>query len=298
MFSERNYQNTNQTWNFIPKSWCATNVIIAICVAFIFLQFIVNAWFKPGLLAAYLDLNARAFVAHEYWRFVTYALLHDGIAHIFLNMLVFFFAGYASEQLLGKKKFVLLYVLSIFFGGVFWLLINQIKGENAMLVGASAGVLGVLSFLLASYPNRPLTFLLFFIFPIRATPKQMFAVVFFTEALGFLFIELAPNAHESIAFSSHLGGILTGLVFAKLVNGKLFGLPYWREKNFFEKFVEKVKARKGAMRAADSSFNVSISKPSDLRKEVDRILDKINEKGFASLTDSERETLKQAKDKL
>jgi hypothetical protein len=43
------------------------------------------------------------------------------------------------------------------------------------------------------------------------------------------------------------------------------------------------------------SYKVNISNPVDLQREVDRILDKINDEGFGSLTNEEKLTLEKAK---
>ena len=45
-------------------------------------------------------------------------------------------------------------------------------------------------------------------------------------------------------------------------------------------------------------YKVNISPPRDLKKEVDRILDKINSQGFGALTDSEKKILDEAGDLL
>jgi histidinol dehydrogenase len=42
----------------------------------------------------------------------------------------------------------------------------------------------------------------------------------------------------------------------------------------------------------------SREREADLRREIDRILDKVNREGMAALTDEERRFLKQASDKL
>jgi len=44
-----------------------------------------------------------------------------------------------------------------------------------------------------------------------------------------------------------------------------------------------------------SNFKVNLSSSMDMQAEVDRILDKINEQGFGSLTDNEKQTLEKAK---
>ena len=50
------------------------------------------------------------------------------------------------------------------------------------------------------------------------------------------------------------------------------------------------------MRAADFNFEVNIVDTEKLKSEVNRILDKVAKKGINSLSQSERETLKKAKD--
>ena len=48
-------------------------------------------------------------------------------------------------------------------------------------------------------------------------------------------------------------------------------------------------------RDSSSHFRVNFGTPSSLKDETDRILDKINDKGFGSLTAIEKETLEKAK---
>ena len=43
---------------------------------------------------------------------------------------------------------------------------------------------------------------------------------------------------------------------------------------------------------------MNVTPPEDVRKEVDRILDKINRSGFGSLTDQEKKILDAARDLL
>lgn len=55
------------------------------------------------------------------------------------------------------------------------------------------------------------------------------------------------------------------------------------------------KSEKNTKSASEYSYRVNISDSSDLRREVDRILDKISSDGFASLTEGERRTLADAR---
>lgn len=98
-----------------------------------------------------------------------------------------------------------------------------------------------------------------------------------------------------MAYSAHLGGLASGLAFVALMRrGKLSfidGLSMPR-------FSKRASPQDRGGRASDYNFRVNISDPRDLSAEVDRILDKINTDGFASLTDAERETLRRARDNL
>src|SRR5438270_8007755 len=50
---------------------------------------------------------------HEYWRIVTSGFLHDGLAHIFVNMLSLYFLGMVLEPAVGRLNFAAIYVASL-----------------------------------------------------------------------------------------------------------------------------------------------------------------------------------------
>jgi hypothetical protein len=50
-----------------------------------------------------------------------------------------------------------------------------------------------------------------------------------------------------------------------------------------------------ANKIKESNFKVNFSSSVDMQVEVDRILDKINEQGFGTLTEKEKQTLEKAK---
>ena len=61
---------------------------------------------------------------------------------------------------------------------------------------------------------------------------------------------------------------------------------------------KKVQSDSRGGNATDYSFKVNISTNENSADEIDRILDKISESGFSSLTESERETLRKARNEL
>tara|TARA_B100001057_G_C22735323_1_gene905577 strand:- start:756 stop:1139 length:384 start_codon:yes stop_codon:yes gene_type:complete len=119
------------------------------------------------------------------------------------------------------------------------------------------------------------------------------------EFYFFIFEELAPpvpnqsiesvELSNSIAHSAHLGGIAAGYIFCLLYK-KGYQLPTFKLKP------SQMKSPKlNPRNHTPSDFKVNISGHDNMQTEIDRILDKINDKGFGSLTDEEKLSLDKAK---
>ena len=133
-------------------------------------------------------------------------------------------------------------------------------------------------------PDNPITFLLFFVLPISLKPKHLLIGVIGLEFYGFIFSELQNISN--IAHSAHLGGMLAGFILSTSL-GKSLILPRFSFKS------SKVKSAKSKTTVTDYSIDSEVT--TDLENQVDKILDKINEKGFGSLTDREKSLLEKAK---
>ena len=278
--------------NFVLSS--AINTIIAVCAIVLFVQLVSVAWFGVGSFEGIFALSPAGVKSGKIWTFITYAFLHEGLLHLVLNMLVLYFAGKYVEQACGKGKTWAIFIFCALCGGLLWLLSAWLRGENAYLVGASAGAVGMLAYFCLLYPDRPLTFLLFFVFPLRIKPKIMLLWIAGFEFFGMMLFEMAPQGGASIAYSAHLGGIIGAVLSAKFF-GRMGSIPY---AGAFKKMFGGGKKYRYAAKAEDTVFSVNISDRDALRKEVNRILDKMNTEGFSSLTDNEKELLNRAKDIL
>ncbi len=53
---------------------------------------------------------------HEYWRILTAGFLHEGLAHIFINMLSLYFIGPVLEPAIGRVNFAAIYFASLLAG--------------------------------------------------------------------------------------------------------------------------------------------------------------------------------------
>lgn len=274
---------------YISDDMVAVKWLLIANVGIFILQQVFRVWFGTPLVERFFALSSHHIGSGYVWAFITYGFLHADFIHILVNMLVIFFVGRILEPYMGTKKFLKLYFVSVFVGGVLWLLLNG--SPMTILVGASAAGFGLMTFFCLSYPDRMMTVLIFFVIPVTLKPKWILWGMLAIE--GFLFIFYELPGRSVVASSAHLGGILAGFImFQFMAQRSLFdGLksikietPKWMKK-----------------KAADGSkpkFKINIKGKSDLKQEMNRILDKINEKGFGALTAEEKKILDQAKDVL
>jgi membrane associated rhomboid family serine protease len=108
------------------------------------------------------------------------------ITHILFNMYSLFVLGTLLEPMLGKLRFLMLYLLSIFGGGLGFLLLSTQFGS---VVGASGAIFG----LMGAY--------LVFLVALKLQAGQMYLIIGLNLVLGFL---------PGIAWEAHVGGLLVG----------------------------------------------------------------------------------------
>jgi len=261
-------------------------LIVLLLTSFVFQSFCSLFGFEIFLMTK-ASLSIEGLSNGYVWTVLSYAALHEGPLHLIFNLLGIHFIGRSLCRDLQNKDFVWLTTLSAILGGFLWLSFNNGRGS---LIGSSAIVSGYLSLFCLTRPNQPISFLLFFILPVSLKPKVIFYGVLALEVYGFIFSELGKDG--GIAHSAHLGGIVTGLLFFFfLKNG--FTLPVVKFRFLSKKRVSFTKKRQ-----VTPDFTVNFSDDSHIHNEIDRILDKINEHGFGSITDEEKTILDKAKSYL
>lgn len=227
------------------------------------------------------------------WTLITYMFMHDlsGILHILFNMLIMYWFGKLFVEYLGSDKVIAVYLLGGIAGGVLYLLayntipyfVSQSQAFNIGMVGASASVNAIVVAAATLVPNY--TFFLLFIGPVRI--KYIAAVFVFLSFLG----SVGDNAGGNIA---HLGGALMGFIYMKQLQaginwgGWITVTIEWFKDLFKEKPKVKVSYRKDR---ASTQRTTATEKGSYTQEEIDRILDKISEGGYESLTKDEKEKL-------
>jgi hypothetical protein len=137
------------------------------------------------------------------WAFVTSMFLHAGVGHLFVNMLSLLFIGSFVERLIGKKRFLGIYLGGGLFAGLFFVLVSYFTGTdlNVYAVGASGAIFALGGLLAVLTPRLPV--LVFFIIPM---PMWMAMI----GMLAILWV-MSLSLGLPIGNVAHLGGLLVGV---------------------------------------------------------------------------------------
>jgi rhomboid family protein len=235
---------------------------------------------SPELVRA-LQFSPRTALVQP-WTFVSYMFVHAGLLHLLANMLMLFVFGTAVESRMGSRNFLLYYLFCGVGAAVFSLLLAGIMPVGAF-IGASGAVLGVAVAFAVFWPDAELI-----VFPIPV-PIKARTLVIGLVVLDILGSRLWPN--DGIAHLAHVGGALFGYLFfrAQLLARRSPPQP--------ARTVERVVMVQSGSSEPERHTPVTPMRPrrqveSDpVAAEVDRVLDKISEKGLSSLTPAERRFL-------
>ncbi len=228
----------------------------------------------------------KAIFDFQIWRFITFQFLHGpGFFHIFFNMLVLYFFGPMIESYLGSRRYLGFYLLCGVSGTVFYVLLaffgilpspNETQSIYAVeLVGASAGIFGVLIAAARIAPNTTVMLL----FPPIPMPLKVLAWIL----IGIAVLTVLVGGGNAGGEAAHLGGAALG--FFLIRSPELLN------------FADAMSLQR-AHRAKDSFVagqrEIKARRDRRIQEEVDRILEKVHREGLHSLTRKERRTLQQA----
>jgi membrane associated rhomboid family serine protease len=216
------------------------------------------------------------------WTFVSYMFVHGGLLHLLGNMLMLFVFGTAVEGRMGSRNFLLYYLFCGIGAAVFSLLLAGIMPVGAF-VGASGAVLGVAVAFAMYWPDAEII-----VFPIPV-PIKARTLVIGLVALDIIASQLWPN--DGVAHLAHVGGALFGYLYFRVqsLSRRSPGAP--------ARTVERVVMVQSGSSEPDRRTPVTPMRPrrrvdaDPVAAEVDRVLDKISEKGISSLTAAERRFL-------
>ncbi len=276
-------------------TWSVTMVLLMVNVVAFILQSIV-ARLSNFPIDGYLALSVYGLQHGFVWQLLTYQFLHGGWLHLLLNCWAIYVFGRPIEDTLGWQKFLTLYFSSGIIGGLFQALAGVLLDSHfaAPVVGASAGAFGLVAAFAMLYPERPLMLLLFFVIPLNMRAKYLLLFSALLAVFGILF------PMDNIAHAAHLGGMFTGIVFAR------YAIHWeWHWPSFGRSRAQSVRPMVRVSRRTFGGWGQDRARaaedlPADefLSREVDPILDKISAHGIQSLTERERKILETAREKM
>lgn len=232
------------------------------------------------------------------WTVLTYAFAHYEIFHILFNMLWLYWLGRIFMEYFNAKQLVALYIYGALGGAAIYLaaynVIPAFVGVQGYMLGASASVMAIVVAIAVYAPNYKIGLLFIGQISLKWVALVIVLIDIFSIDAG-----SASNAGGHIA---HLGGAMTGLLFAMLMNR---GHDITRPLNASIDWVVSLFARRkrpgvggpvggtafrqkaNKENAADASF----TQKDPAEEELDRILAKLKRSGYTALTDEERALL-------
>ena len=180
----------------------AVNVIVFIALSFggmtedAYYMYEKGAMFVPAVL-----------YDKEYYRFFTSMFMHFGFEHLLNNMFSLLVIGKYLEPLVGKIKFLVIYLLSGIGGNLLSYIFERYTMDYAVSAGASGAVFGLTGALLCLVLlNRG---------RIGSITKQgMFFMVALSLYNGF--------ASSGVDNAAHIGGLLVGFILTGLLCWKFY----------------------------------------------------------------------------
>lgn len=163
---------------------------IAGLTAVVYIAQVVVGLIGPDYVTGYLQY-VPAFTPALPWTMLTYALVHANLIHLVFNLYALLIVGPILEAMLGRVRFLALYVLSTLGGAVavLWL------APNSIVVGASGAVFGCFAALVILQRG------------LGRNPTGLIIVIALNLVIGFL-----PGFN--ISWQAHVGGLAVGAAVA------------------------------------------------------------------------------------
>ena len=176
---------------FSPKKIIITQALIVINIIVFLLMYIIGNGSTDNATLIMFGANYGPLVkSGEVWRLLTCAFLHIGVIHLFVNMYSLAIIGSQVETVLGKSKYLAIYLISALSGSLL-----SIIASTSISAGASGAIFGLLgSLLYFGYHYR--------LYLSDALKNQIIPIIVINLAIGFMI--------SGIDVAAHIGGLIGG----------------------------------------------------------------------------------------
>jgi membrane associated rhomboid family serine protease len=293
MLDDRSYMRTP----YRPR-WSMTTVLLVAVAACFIVQMFLQRWKGEFWVLEWLALSREGLAHGRVYELISFQFLHGGGWHLLGNMIGLYFFGRPMEAMLGSRGMLKLYLASGTVGGLLEMALAFAFpiAFGAPVVGASAGVFGLIAAFCTHAPDQPIMIL-----PLPISFPAKFLLI--GEAVFALLGVIGPLIRFTIldtgvAHAAHLGGMLTGIAWIRLLASPTAPFQFWRSEP------RRRTPKRESASTAKRSWKSPRKKPDELpagefiSREVDPILEKISAHGIQSLTDRERQILEAARNKM
>ncbi|QEC68824.1 rhomboid family intramembrane serine protease [Panacibacter ginsenosidivorans] len=231
----------------------------------------------------------------EYRRIVTSGFLHINWMHLIFNMLSLYFFSNSLEASIGPVNFLIIYFVGLAGGNLLALFIHRLDAAYSA-VGASGAVSAIIFATIALSPGMSIRF---FILPI-SLPAWIYGLAYVIYS-----IYAIRSRSKNVGHDAHLGGGLAGMLVALIMYPAVFAynyIPILLIAIPAIAFIYIIITRPGILLvdsffynkhkfySVDHKYNYEKKQKQD---ELDELLDKINRRGINSLSQTEKERLKE-----
>ncbi len=263
-------------------------VFILINLVRVFL-FLLNIDGAGDQITQFLGISSNIHVIlHRPWTIITYMFVHIEFFHILFNMIVLYVGGRLFSDFIGKDRLTATYLVGGLVGGLFYVAafnvfpVFQDVVAFGLAIGASASVLSVFIAIAVYMPDYQLPLLLL------GRIRLKYIAIFFV-VLDIISIDKGnPGGHIA-----HLGGAFWGFIYATLLKSgrdPALVIGFYLDK-FSKLFRSKPSFRVEYNRerpVTDDDYN---RQRAENQQKIDKILDKISQSGYDSLTREEKDLL-------
>lgn len=191
---------------FRNKKPIVTYILIGINLLMFILMYIFGAGSEHiGTLLKFGALaKPHILINHEYYRIFTSAFLHIGFLHLLFNLYALNAMGTQVENYFGKKKYLIIYFVSILISSLLSLVITPMEVISAGASGAIFGLFGALLYFGYNYRAYFGNVIL----------KQLLPIIAVNLVIGFM--------SQGINNAAHIGGLIGGILvsYATGLKGK------------------------------------------------------------------------------
>jgi membrane associated rhomboid family serine protease len=247
--------------------------LLGLNAAAFIVQLVLLSWNQP-FVQEYLALSDRGINDAYAWQFFTAPLLHNNIWHFAADMLVLYFIGRDVEAIIGQRQFLFLYLFGAFGGELGHLFLMP---SDSVLFAASGGVAAIFVAYATILPELEVTTLLLFMVPVRLKIRRLAQIALIGAVALVLF-----SRSDAVGHSAFIGGAIAGWLYANLLG---FGRTSLLQRIFRQRRLEAARLQ-------------SMGADQFVAEEIDPLLEKISQRGLASLSRRERRLLEQAREKM